>query len=167
MTMRITIGIDPGISGAIAVLEDGVPVHICDMPTVSKKSGKSEVSAAGLRSTLSMVKAMDSGAYIHVVIEEVGAARIGGRQQGGTSMFNFGRAAGIVEGVFSALPYRFVTPPVWKRHHGLIGADKDASRGACMRRWPQTAQWLARKKDNGRADAILIAAWAYATEQYA
>lgn len=48
---------------------------------------------------------------------------------------------------------------MWKRRFGLIGQDKDAARLLAIQRFPATAFQLQRKKDNGRADALLIALW--------
>lgn len=50
-----------------------------------------------------------------------------------------------------------VTPQQWKRHHGLLGADKDAARAVASRMFPGAS--LARTRDVGRADALLIAAY--------
>jgi crossover junction endodeoxyribonuclease RuvC len=171
MTFRITYGIDPGLSGAIAALFDGVPFLVYDMPTMARKSGKQEVSCAGIAHAIWEVNNYPGsvGTSQHAVIELVGGNPIGGRKQGTTSMFNFGKSCGRIEGVIvgKGIPLVEVTPVVWKRHHGLVGADKDASRGVVMRRWPEAAKWVTRKKDDGRADAILIAAWHHDTEQHA
>ena len=153
--MNYVIGIDPGISGAVAVFEDGVLMSIVDMPTVEVASGKSmkrHISAAGLRYILEM----DMYQKAHVVIEKVGAMP----SQGVTSMFNFGRSAGIIEGVVAALrmPYTYVTPAAWTKAVGRA-AGKDASRMRAMELFPSKADLFKRAKDDGRADAALIAYW--------
>lgn len=164
-TQRVTIGIDPGQSGAVAVLADGEPVKVFDMPCTARKNAGHEVSAAALAIELRAIVRQYPGAHVSAVVEQVAAMR--GWGTGGS--FRFGEAFGIVKGVLATagIGYRLVGPPAWKRHHGLIGAEKDASRGAVMQRWPETAAWLTRKKDDGRADAILIAAWHHDTEQHA
>jgi crossover junction endodeoxyribonuclease RuvC len=77
--------------------------------------------------------------------------------QGVVSMFSFGRSYGAVEAAVSVLgyPLTYITPAVWKRSAGLIGGEKDASRGRVLDLYPDAG--VTRKKDNGRADAILIA----------
>lgn len=81
----------------------------------------------------------------------------------------FGQSDGIARGVLGALgiPTVSVAPIRWKRHTGLLGAEKDAARLLAIERFPAAAIHLARKKDCGRADALWIAHWANATEQFA
>jgi len=64
---------------------------------------------------------------------------------------------GAIQGVVQTLgnPLHFVTPQKWKKAAGLIGADKDYARTKALQLYPDAD--LARKKDIGRADAILIA----------
>ena len=76
--------------------------------------------------------------------------------QGVSSMFNFGMGYGAIQGVLAGLcvPLHLVTPQKWKKHQGLIGKDKDCARTLAQQLYPEAS--LARKKDIGRADAILI-----------
>jgi crossover junction endodeoxyribonuclease RuvC len=154
--VNYVIGIDPGISGAIAILKDGVLHRLIDMPTLELDSGKTKkrhISAAGLATILNV---FISDADCHVVIEKVGAMP----GQGVTSMFNFGRSAGIIEGVVAALliPNTYVTPQTWTKAVGRA-AGKDASRMRAMELFPSKADLFKRAKDDGRADAALIAYW--------
>ena len=69
---------------------------------------------------------------------------------------------GCVEGVLAAcgLSVAFLTPPAWKRAVGIKpGPDgaKDAARSEAIRRWPAKAALFACSKDDGRAEAALIA----------
>ena len=151
--MSYVIGIDPGISGAIAVFEDGKLVNVIDMPTLEVDSGKTKkrhISAVSLCNYLTVFS------NAHVVIEKVGAMP----GQGVSSMFNFGRSAGIIEGVVAALqrPYTYVTPAAWTKAVGRA-AGKDASRMRAMELFPNRAELFKRAKDDGRADAALIAYW--------
>ena len=153
--MSYVIGIDPGISGAIAVFRDGKLESVVDMPTVEIASGKTikrHISAATLRNILEL----DMYQFSHVVIEKVGAMP----GQGVTSMFNFGRSAGIIEGVVVGLkmPHTYVTPQTWTKAVGRA-AGKDASRMRAMELFPAKADLFKRAKDDGRADACLIAYW--------
>lgn len=165
MTQRISIGIDPGASGAIAVLGDGELISLVDMPTSTRKAGGQQVNAAEVGAFLRNVMSSHSGASLLAVIEQVSAMP----GQGVSSMFRFGEAVGVVRGVLGALrvPLLSVTPQIWKRHYGLIGAEKDVARTKAIELFPGSSDLLSRKKDVGRADALLIATWAYTTEQAA
>ena len=78
--------------------------------------------------------------------------------QGVASTFKFGRSVGVVEGALSALgiPIRWVSPAKWKKAMGLP-ADKGAARRRAIELWPDHAHLFARVKDDGRAEAALIA----------
>ena len=154
--LRVTFGIDPGLSGAIATLLDGEPGPMLDMPTVQVGDWR-EVDAASLAAWIRMIRAQHPGATFSACVEKV-SARPG---DGGTSAFRFGEGYGQIKAVLSvlSLDYSRAIPAVWKRHMGLIGTDKDAARLLAIRRFPDAEPMLRRKKDNGRADALLIALW--------
>lgn len=157
MTLRVVIGIDPGLSGAIAALADGEPLAIVDMPTM-RIDGHNEVCAKSLAASLRHLRAQHPGAYFLAVLEKVNGRAGWGATQG----FRFGAGFGKVKAVLETLgiDYREVQAPVWKRHYGLKGGDKDGSRGLAAARFPGMADAFERKKDDGRAEAILIALWA-------
>ena len=146
------LGIDPGASGGIAFfsMQRGL-LSIFDMPTVEVKRGgknKREVSAAMLNA---IIGARDIDAAF---VEKVGAMP----GQGVSSMFQFGRSVGMIEGVLAALeiPTNYVTPQGWQKAVGARGG-KDASRARAAELFPAYAANFTRKKDDGRADAALIA----------
>lgn len=146
------IGMDPGISGAVAVLmDDGSLVDCFDMP-VFKVKGKSHIDVHRLGQFIASHRE-DARA----VIELVGAMP----GQGVTSMFTFGFAAGVLHGIVGALnmPLQTVSPRTWKAHFHL-GKDKDESRRTATRQWPTGP--FARVKDGGRAEAALIALYSIA-----
>lgn len=165
MTLRLTLGIDPGQTGAIAALADGRPVAFIDMPTMARKAGGEQVDAQALAARIRELLADHPGAYPFAVLEQVSAMP----GQGVTSMFRFGQADGAVRGVLGALGIGFIEvhPQTWKRYLRLTGADKDTARTMAIQRYPEAAEYLRRKKDVGRADALLIATWAVLTEQVA
>lgn len=143
------IGIDPGCSGAIVALSDALePIEWMRMPTY--QVGKSSrVNAAAL------ARFIEPLGVTHAYIESVHAMP----GQGVSSMFTFGHAAGVAEGVVGALgvPLTMVTPQRWKKAAGLIGTDKDAARARAIQLWPR---WDALgKKGEGQAlaDAALLA----------
>jgi len=143
------IGIDPGLSGAIAVLNDDLSLFaVYDMPVMAVSKGKNQVNAAAL-ADLVLIEGRPDIAYLEQVHAMPG--------QGVSGMFSFGTSYGIVQGVLAALriPMVLVRPQAWKGRAGLSGKDKDMARTLAIRLYP--AADLSRKKDIGRADAILIA----------
>lgn len=167
MTLRLVIGIDPGVSGAIAWLADGDPAGVLDMPR--RPDGR--VDGQRLSAELRELLREHPGADVLVVHELVG----GFRGQGGASQFAFGQADGIVRGVVAALGLRWieVRPQAWKKHYGLVkqrGGEpvgKDASRARVVAMFPNQALPFLRAKDDGRAEALLLALWAIQTEAWA
>jgi len=150
--IRFALGIDPGLSGAIALIRNGEFTEVWDMPTMARGTGnKQQVNAAEIGKLLR--ECPPCPAYI----EQVGAMP----GQGVSSMFNFGKATGACLGALAALqfPVTTVTPVRWKRAFDLIGKDKDMARTVAQQLMP--AAPLARKKDCGRADALLIALYGY------
>tara|TARA_R100000664_G_scaffold29927_1_gene42124 strand:- start:1303 stop:1758 length:456 start_codon:yes stop_codon:yes gene_type:complete len=143
---NLIAAIDPGKTGAIALLYSDLSLYIEDMPVFGK-----EVSGTGLASTFKEFTPT------HVYIESVNSFGMG-RQ----SAFNFGQGLGVIKGVLGTLqiPYSLVTPSKWKSHFNL-GRDKDAARAAATRLFPNNANQFEKKKDDGRAEAALLALWAY------
>jgi|TARA_B110000211_G_scaffold203148_1_gene235747 crossover junction endodeoxyribonuclease RuvC len=151
--MRI-IGIDPGLSGGIAVLEDNKIKEIFDMPVMSDgKKNKRQLNSA-LLAQLVKDNLRDSGDTV-IIVEQVNAMP----GQGVTSMFNFGQSFGAIKGICAALglPIFFVRPAKWKKHFELINSSKDASRTKVIEMYPSIAEKLSKKKDVNKSDAILIA----------
>jgi len=139
-------GIDVGLTGALTMFDVHAGVlEIHDMPIIERNSRKI-VSGHLLADILKQH-------YGFVYIEKV-SARPG---QGVSSMFSFGRSAGIVEGVACALdmPITLVTPQTWQRKVG-VQQGKDAGRSRAMEIFPAYSQKFARKSDHGRADSALI-----------
>ena len=156
--MTTYAGIDPGLSGAIAFFTpDKGLLIVHDMPTVEvTRNGKkkNEINAYALASLFPVV------ATDEAVLERVGAMP----GQGVTSVFSFGRSVGIVEGVLAALSISvtIVSPQAWQKAAGVRGG-KDGSRLRASELFPNYAALFSRKKDDGRADAALMA-WYAATK---
>jgi len=154
--MSFIIGIDPGASGAVAIIKtNGELVHVFDMPSVEVLVGgkaKRRVSPEMLAAELRLY--VDQGAT--AVIEQVGAMP----GQGVSSMFAFGESFGLAKGVLAGLgiPCASVTPGKWKKALQL-NAGKDASRAKAAALWPSQAGEFKRVKDDGKAEAALIARW--------
>ena len=163
--LRVTFGVDPGLSGAIVTLLDGEPGPILDMPTFDNGTAN-EVDAAAIARFVRGVRAEHAGAHVSACIERVRAMPSTGkgeqrRTMGAQSSFNFGDGFGQVKSAFRVLGIQpvLVESRSWKTHMGLIGTDKDAARVLAIKRFPSVAKQLERKKDSGRADAMLIALW--------
>ena len=151
--MRI-IGIDPGLSGGIAILDDLKIFDIYDMPIMSEgKKNKNQLNSAQLVNIIK--KNIISNGDTFLIVEQVSAMP----GQGVTSMFNFGQTYGSIKGICAALnlPIFFVRPAKWKKHFDLINSSKDASRTKVIEMYPSISPRLSKKKDVNKADAILIA----------
>ena len=148
------IGIDPGLSGAIAILENNKVISIFEMPVMSEgKKNKRQLNSAQLVKLLK--DNISENEDVSVIVEQVNAMP----GQGVTSMFNFGQTFGAIKGVCAALglPIFFVRPSKWKKHFELINSSKDASRTKVIEMYPSISSRLSRKKDVNKSDAILIA----------
>lgn len=170
MTLRLTIGIDPGTTGAIALLRDGALLDAIDTPRFKRAGKGEEVNAAEFARYIRSARSTWPGAHVHAIVELVGGMAPNGRKQGGSSMFNFGQADGKLIGSLETLgiPITRVTPQVWKRHMKLLGSEKEASRGVAIQHWPAMSEWFALKgKGTARADAALIARWGWETGRHA
>lgn len=151
----ILVGVDPGFSGAIALLEPvswSLSVH--DMPVLPGPKGKTELDLRGLAERLHPPR---NGRSI-AVLERVSAMP----NQGIASAFRFGAGFGAIQMALAAHGYEMHLPPPsqWKKHFGL-SSDKDTSRLLAMQRFPEAGHFFQRKKDDGRAEAALLALWAY------
>ena len=176
---KLVVGIDPGMSGAIAILE--VPLYnvlfLQDLPVV-EVGGKRELELVEIRDWLEH----DLDAVTHVFIEKAQAMPIlekpkkgkkgkkekpkkgkkGKKEkpkpQGvvstGRYMKSFGELIGLCVGLH--LPYTLVHPTSWKR---ALLKDMPKDKGASIQRALQLFPSLSlpRKKDHGKAEALLIA----------
>ena len=148
------IGIDPGLQGAIAILENNKVINLFEMPTMSEgKKNKKQLNSALLVKLLK--ENISTNEEVSVIVEQVNAMP----GQGVTSMFNFGQTFGAIKGICAALnlPIYFVRPSKWKKHFELINSSKDASRTKVIEMYPAFADKLSKKKDVNKSDAILIA----------
>lgn len=152
----IIAGIDPGKTGALAIsYPDGLH-EFFDVPMI--KLPKDTPAWNSWHTEWS--NALEFACVDLVMIELVTAGQ-NGIKQGVQSMFNFGGtlrfAHAIALGVRPRPRVEFVTPAVWKGKLGLLNSSKGASREKCRTIYPGTAANLARVKDDGRAEAALIA----------
>lgn len=155
----ITIGIDPGLSGAIGVLRDGIFVTVEDMPIVIKGGSgvvKNEVDPAGLITLLR--KHAPAEDAVCVALERVNAMP----GQGSSSIFSLGDSFGSARASIAGCRFEtvYMTPVQWKKHFKLT-SDKEQSRALAIRMFPEAPLNL--KKHSDRAEALLMARWLYET----
>ncbi|MBM0204061.1 crossover junction endodeoxyribonuclease RuvC [Micromonospora sp. STR1s_5] len=152
--MRIA-GIDPGIKGAIAVIEraTGQLVAVMDMPTIqyamSDGRKRRKVDSETLRD------------FVHAYRPElICVEQVTPYKQGRTSAFNFGWSAAVATTVaeLSGAAVMQVPPNMWKPRMGL-NSDKDGSRALATELEGSDINWD-RKRDDGRAEAFLLAIYA-------
>jgi len=151
------IGVDPGIGGAIAVLNTSgnLCTKIIPMPMAGK-----EIDISSLAHQIKHYAELDWGTI--ACIEKVGAFP----GQGVVSMFKFGFVTGVLHGVFRTLeiPLYTVTPQAWKKEI-LAGTDKSkqACIDWCLRTYPNVnllRTTRSHKHNDGMADALAIATYA-------
>ena len=158
----LIIGIDPGISGSICFMRDGKILDAIEMPTMTEgKKNKRQVNGSQIYNEIFKRINKIENSEVRVIIEQVSAMP----GQGVTSMFNFGQSFGILKGICSAMqiPVYFVRPAKWKKYFNLINSEKDASRTRAIEIFPYFSAHLSKKKDNNKADAILIASFFFET----
>ena len=163
------IGIDPGLTGALALLNHHGLQAVHDIPTMIKGNGegavKNQVDPGALADMLrAWLEGKDKN-EIMVLIEAQGPVRLPGNKiLGGASAFSLAYTAGVIEGVVTALrlPRELVTPSVWKKALGLTakGPDKKALARAMAQRYYPEAD-ICRVRDHNRAEAILIARYGH------
>jgi Holliday junction resolvasome RuvABC endonuclease subunit len=145
------LGIDPGLSGALAIVEvvNGVPVLI-DAITIPATGTGAKARADVIAAARWIAKHAPSMAYVERAQAWPG--------QGASSGFSYGRAVGAVEATVALcqIPMVLVEASVWKRKLRLPGKDKEAARQRALQLFPTQHALLARKKDHGRAEAALL-----------
>lgn len=144
----IIVSIDPGVSGAIVIMNEKAEyIDHVPMPTITV-GRKNRVNSAAVSSFIT------KHTPDHAFIEQVGAMP----GQGVTSMFNFGHSAGVIEGVVAGagIPMTLITPQAWKKSAGLIGTNKDACRSRAIQLYPKLRALDLKGKGQALADALMI-----------
>lgn len=154
--MRYILGIDPGLSGALALYDpvcetvDSIPMPTMAAGSKSKRVINEHELARFIDDKSDNIK--------KVVIEKVHAMP----QQGVTSTFNFGMGFGIIRGIISAnfLPVEYITPNEWKKAL-RVPSNKDSAREKASELFPKYSEQWNLKKWDGRAEAAMIAYYGY------
>lgn len=167
----IVLGIDPGLSGACAVIDHNGLRAVFDLPTMPipgvgpKALIQNKIDGRSLRSLL--LKHVPPGEVVgHAVIEQVGT--MGGKNNSVQSQGSLLRTLGAIETVAECLkfPVEYVASTKWKRFYGLIDPNlKDSQRKAASLRKARVlypaCQDIPLAGDHNRAEAILIAHWGH------
>lgn len=171
--MTVLLGVDPGVSGALAWFDGRAIVHIADMPTVAVQRGDGQRERVNCALLADLLR---SRPVTEACVERV-SPRPGKKDKDGRTIVHgdtpmtagyLMQAFGNVEGVLATLgiAVTFVDPQVWRRGMGVSlpsGASrterKEASRLRALELFPGAAEWFRRKKDSDRAEAALVAAW--------
>lgn len=157
----LLMGIDPGLSGAIAVvdMDRWVLVDLIDLPVFQKPSeARKQGFLAYLDShKLSSLIDMYAPMVALAALEEPGAMP----EQGLSSTFRFGHVCGQIHGVLAGhyVPVVPVKPAVWKSALAL-SSNKDESRMRAGLEFPAAKDLWALKKHNDRAEAALLCTYA-------
>jgi crossover junction endodeoxyribonuclease RuvC len=150
------LGIDPGLTGAVACIFHDGPIVTTVLPVMSNvkaaERGRKRTHL-NARELAALLGAFDP-LRCQVFLEYTQAG-----MKGALANYSLGHSSGIIMGVLSALgfSYELVRPQEWKKEFGLLKMQKDASRTMAQQLFPSVN--LARKKDEGRAEALLIAEW--------
>lgn len=140
--MTIYLGIDPGKKGALALLDtDPMSVTVHDMPGTTTE-------LHDLLCTLPVVK--------KCVLEKLYPSQVMSRVSISRMFSDFGVLRGALQ--WCNIPTVEVTPAKWKAAMDL-SSDKNASRQMAMQRFPHQDDLFKRVKDDGRAEAALLACY--------
>jgi hypothetical protein len=155
----ITIGIDIGLTGAVAAVDSRGAHQLSDLPLHGDGHDKRIDGRALLWLLRQMIPPGEAGL---VLIEDVRPRPMGNAGRHGNTMHSQGslmRSRGIVEAAIdiARLQLKAVQPQTWKRFYGLIGKDKDEALQRARVLYPAAVTDLKRKKDHNRADALLVA----------
>jgi crossover junction endodeoxyribonuclease RuvC len=155
------LGIDPGLSGALAFLDIRTKkiIQVTDMPTLISTTEKNGIEPIALSERIRLYEPMTR----FCVLEKVSAMTYQNKQgeirgQGAAASFNFGKGYGILIGILTTLKIPIVdaSPGVWKIIMGL-SSSKEASIELAKKLSPEISSSITLKKHDGRAEAILLA----------
>ncbi|CAH8263771.1 unnamed protein product [Arabidopsis lyrata] len=158
------IGIDPDLSGALALLKfdhlgSSSSAQVYDTPHIPVLVGKRVRKRLDAKSIVQLIQSLDVPSGSRVYIEQSNPFPKDGKQGWYSGGFGYGLWIGtLVASGFCVIP---VSASLWKRHFQLASGSctKDDSRRVAAELFPSLSTQLKRKKDHGRAEALLIAAY--------
>jgi hypothetical protein len=171
------IGVDPDVNGALATLRwaDGgallaastaaealaaAEAAVHDMPVEVLRLGTRDKRQACPAALAALLRALaPAGGGAAAAVEHSTPQHLSGKH----AWYGIGYSSGLLSGLLAAqgLPWQRVSASGWKRDMALHKRGKEGSLSLAARLFPAAAAAsLTRKKDHGRAEALLIAAWA-------
>jgi crossover junction endodeoxyribonuclease RuvC len=157
----IFLGIDPGLSGAIARWTPGIrSLVVLDMPTLKLRKG-SEARTLDVIALARIVDDLCAGGVTLALIEQAFAQQSKERRNSAATVHKNGINWGAAYGVLCAqyVPIDIVPANAWKAAM-RCPAEKVGARSRASQELPQFASLWSRAKDDGRAEAALIALYA-------
>ena len=153
----IFLGIDPGLSGAVALwTPERKALDVFDMPTLKLKPN-SDKRTLDVIELARLLDGVCKWSVTLAVIEQAGPRPNDGIRAAFGAGANWGSTYGALAAQF--VPIDIIAPHVWKTAMRVTAA-KDSSLDMVKKTLPQHAHFFARKKDEGRAEATLIALYA-------
>lgn len=149
------LGVDPGLSGALALLSDeGAVVWCRDMPTLRATRSRREVDGPTIVAWLEPFRRAESG--VRMTIELPSVRPLQHASAGIKTGISWGRVVGIAEAL--SIPFEVVSPQRWQK--AILGdvpkgCSKDMARAMAQRLWPQAE--LGKRKTQDRSDALCLA----------
>lgn len=145
-------GIDPGLSGGIAFIHDGL-VIAHRAPVRKFKMNKKERKYLDVGTIASWLEKHEPS---HIFIEKQQAMP----GQGVSSTFMTGLGYGIYIGMFISLGFNYteVTPRQWKKDLE-VPKDKNLARARATELYPHASDYWRLKCEDGVAEATMIAHW--------
>ncbi|XP_074565907.1 Holliday junction resolvase MOC1, chloroplastic-like [Curcuma longa] len=156
------VGVDPDASGAVALLKrdaSGCSAQVFDTPNMQVLVGKKVRKRLDARSMIQLLQTFGAPLGTKAFIEQSNPFPQDGKQGWWSGGFTYGLWIGIlVASGFSVVP---VVSRSWKDHFGIqrSSSTKEDSRRVASSLFPSLHSSLKRKKDHGRAEALLIAAY--------
>lgn len=161
---RYILGVDPGFKGALGIYDPDTKscVALRDTPLVSGNPKRNQIDLFDLVQWIGLYAsdlklALIERVHAMTYVDKHGEVR----GQSAAGSFEFGRTTGIVQGVIAAfdIPTVLVSPASWKASMGLT-SNKSESLEMARKLFPSHRQYLLRKKDDGRAEALLLCVFA-------
>lgn len=151
---NFVLGIDPGFTGALVLYDPSRKQlqAVKDMPVRKLNQAKIEIDGFSLAQWLGL-HAID---IRFAIIEKVHSMP----GQSAPATFRFGEGYGMILGILNAfcIPTHKADPAAWKLGMNL-SKDKNLSRAKATDLFPLSHLCFAKAKDDGKAEAALLAVW--------
>lgn len=148
--MKVIAG-DPGTTGCFTAVGSDGSIELFDIMTTKTDNFKGIVPLA-FRDD--MRKLIGDDRKVTVYCEQSILSPGNGKQ----TIRSIYDCRGVIRAVLALEGHglEYVSSQKWKKHFGLVDADKERSRGLAIQFYPQHADLFKRIKDHNRAEAVLI-----------